>query len=258
MDTDSPTGASSESDTASQYKAHVEAMQRNCVEKITQLMEHYVPEKIAELDQLIDAGHFDVGMEGAASACEAAGSSDALLLKDAIPVPSQTAREQQRPAAPGSPVCVLFPRGQVGCQQELQTFAEKIKEHLRDQARLLLDVSEHLTLLVPTQQSGNLFGLMILGSFFMHIVKFTNESQKDLAKLMTLNRDRVKLVTDVAKYPDCEDARSALRYLDDEHAARYESYAEQIRNRYCILLDAYIKNRERIHEPVTENPMVTF
>ena len=52
MDTDSPTGASSESDTASQYKAHVEAMQRNCVEKITQLMEHYVPEKIAELDRL--------------------------------------------------------------------------------------------------------------------------------------------------------------------------------------------------------------
>lgn len=127
-----------------------------------------------------------------------------------------------------------------------------------DQARLFLDLSNHLTLVVPKMESGNVFGLMILGSFFVSLVKFINESQTDLSQVMKYNRERTNIIANISKYPHCEDVRKTLADYDDEHTTRFQMYAESMRMRYCLIHDHYLKNKERIQQPVPESPIDMF
>ena len=223
-------------------QAHLESKRKNCVAKMQRLMETEVPEKILQLDRLIDSGHFDVA------------TSDSSV-HDGIPVPDASATTEK---SSGKVYTILFPKGEVTCNQELDQFAGKIKRHLMDQARIFLDVSNQLTLIVPKMQSGNTFGLMILGSFFMHLVKFINESQIDLSLVMKYNRDRSNLIGNISQYPHCEDARKALENYDDEYATKFQMYAQHLRMRYCIVTDLYLKNKDKLQEPVPENPMDLF
>lgn len=235
-------GKSTATSTADEYKAYVESKRANCVAKMQHLLEQVVPDKIHQLDHLIESGHFDLS----ASSCS---------VLEGIPVPDATDSVQMES---GSAYTILFPKGEVTCNKEVDTFASRIKDHLMDQARIFLDISNQLTLSVPKMESGNTFGLMILGSFFMHLVKFVNESQCDLSLVMKCNRDRSNLIGNISQYPHCQDARSALENYDDEHATRFQMYAETLRMRYCVITDLYLKNKEKLQQPVPENPMDLF
>ena len=171
-----------------------------------------------------------------------------------IPVPGLRQRSEPRQLS----AAVLFPQGLAPVNEELQSFCEKIKQQLKDQVRRCIDLKIQLALIVPKIQSGNTFGLMILGSFFMSLATCANESQVDLGTILKFNKERLSLIRTISQYPDCEDARCQLRHFDDNQWTRFQFYAEQMRTRYLLLQDLYLKNRERIHRPMPDSPISLF
>ena len=244
MDTDSndvPDGESARK----LYQEHLEKKREKCIQQLSAIMEQQVPDLISELDRLIQEGHFDVDDQ-----------KEDHLLKKEVPIPDKTtASSKDGIPYVKEPVCILFPTGSISTQSGLESFATKIREHLRQQSKLFLEVSNLLSLVVPKIQSGGAFGLLILSSFFMTLVAFMREAQSDLTLCQNFNVSRCNLITRIAKFPHCADARSALEQHDAAVRHQFEMHAQRVRMRYVLITDHYIKNRDMIHEPVPENPI---
>lgn len=123
--------------------------------------------------------------------------------------------------------------------------------------RRLLDDLNLLTLwvdcLIPKIEDGNNFGVDVQKEILAEIKAVETETRDYYEQIWWYFMVRTKAVAKVSKYPHIDDARQAVREIDERKLLLLWRSVADMRNMYVSLHDLVTKNLEKLMRPRSSN-----
>ncbi|XP_063237946.1 proteasome activator complex subunit 3 isoform X2 [Bacillus rossius redtenbacheri] len=226
-------------------------------QKAEELILKGFPQKIVELNELLDKPQFDKPNLSDVHQTLNIPVPDPIVLGNSLDHADQPAPKKQRlehglDQVSGTKVMAL-PSGSVLCNKNLTDMVALVKPHIRkliEDANLL---KMWISFMIPKIEDGNNFGVSIQEDTLAEVQSVESEAAAFFDQISRYFVSRGKIISKVAKYPHIEDYRRAVSELDEKEYVSLWLVMCEIRNRYCTLHDIVIKNLEKIKKPRTSN-----
>jgi proteasome activator subunit 3 (PA28 gamma) len=152
----------------------------------------------------------------------------------------------------------LFPNGVVESNPHLLELIEILKPKTLQLIKEANSVKMGILLMIPKIEDGNNFGVEIQEEILGGVAIAQLDSQKRLDQFSLYFTQRAELIMKVAKYPHSQDYRRALLENDQNFRLILCLMAVGLRNHYIKLHDMFTKNLNKIKEPRNSDNRLTL
>ncbi|XP_013118378.1 proteasome activator complex subunit 3 isoform X2 [Stomoxys calcitrans] len=243
--------------------AKVQEYKDTLIKKAEQLIIQGFPEKIVELNELLDTPMFSernftevhqdlnipvpdpilVNNNGSEAAAAAADGGDA----------DQPAAKRARTETPCGTKVMYLASGSVPCNTPLCEMIKVVKPIIRKLVEDSNLLKMWISFMIPKIEDGNNFGVSIQEDTLAEIQTVESEAAAFFDQISRYFLSRAKVVSKVAKYPHIDDYRRAVVELDEKEYLSLWLVVCEVRNRYSSLHDIVIKNMEKLKKPRSSN-----
>ena len=115
-----------------------------------------------------------------------------------------------------------------------------------------------IQLQVPKVEDGNNFGVAVQEDMINDLARAEDASLMVFDNINKYYMGRAKLISKVAKYPNLDDYKMAIKEMDDKQVRSIWLVFSDLRNNYSVLHDSLVKNMEKLINPrnVTASTMM--
>ncbi|TMW44727.1 hypothetical protein DOY81_010192 [Sarcophaga bullata] len=247
--------------------AKVQEYKDSLIKKAEQLIIQGFPEKIVELNELLDTPMFSernftevhqdlnipipdpiVVNNNGANVNNAATAGDGGDADE----PAAKRPRTDNPLISGTKVMYL-PSGSVPCNEPLCEMIKIVKPIIRKLVEDSNLLKMWISFMIPKIEDGNNFGVSIQEDTLAEIQTVESEAAAFFDQISRYFLSRAKVVSKVAKYPHIDDYRRAVIELDEKEYLSLWLVVCEVRNRYSSLHDIVIKNMEKLKKPRSSN-----
>ncbi|XP_037816711.1 proteasome activator complex subunit 3 [Lucilia sericata] len=249
--------------------AKVQEYKDSLIKKAEQLIIQGFPEKIVELNELLDTPMFSernftevhqdlnipipdpivVNNNGAN-----ANESNAATAEDGGDADEPSAKRPRTDNSLNSGTKVMYlPSGSVPCNSPLCEMIKIVKPIIRKLVEDSNLLKMWISFMIPKIEDGNNFGVSIQEDTLAEIQTVESEAAAFFDQISRYFLSRAKVVSKVAKYPHIDDYRRAVIELDEKEYLSLWLVVCEVRNRYSSLHDIVIKNMEKLKKPRSSN-----
>lgn len=252
----------------SETVAKVQEYKDSLIKKAEQLIIQGFPEKIVELNELLDTHMFSernftevhqdlnipipdpvvVSNNGANAEINSASAGDGGDADQ----PSAKRARTETPLVSGTKVMYLA-SGSVPCNAPLCDMIKIVKPIIRKLVEDSNLLKMWISFMIPKIEDGNNFGVSIQEDTLAEIQTVESEAAAFFDQISRYFLSRAKVVSKVAKYPHIDDYRRAVVELDEKEYLSLWLVVCEVRNRYSSLHDIVIKNMEKLKKPRSSN-----
>ncbi|KAM7347593.1 proteasome regulator gamma isoform 1-T1 [Cochliomyia hominivorax] len=249
--------------------AKVQEYKDSLIKKAEQLIIQGFPEKIVELNELLDTPMFSernftevhqdlnipipdpiVVSNNGANVVE----SNVTTIRDGGDADEPSAKRQRMDNSLISGTKVMYlPSGSVPCNSPLCEMIKIVKPIIRKLVEDSNLLKMWISFMIPKIEDGNNFGVSIQEDTLAEIQTVESEAAAFFDQISRYFLSRAKVVSKVAKYPHIDDYRRAVIELDEKEYLSLWLVVCEVRNRYSSLHDIVIKNMEKLKKPRSSN-----
>ncbi|XP_076827114.1 proteasome activator complex subunit 1 [Brachyhypopomus gauderio] len=231
-------------------KKEVDGFTKKLTKEAEQLVSTFFPEKIAEMDNLLQASL-------------SLGDFSALRAPLDIPIPDPAKEELKRKKKEekeakegkgkkdkdgdeeeGGPPC-----GPISCNEKVESLIKEIKPHIQTLKEKLNTVSMWVQLQIPRIEDGNNFGVAVQEKVFELFTNTRTKIEGFQTQITKYYSERGDAVAKASKQPHVGDYRQLVHELDQHQYSELRIVVLEIRNTYAVLFDVISKNYDKIKKP---------
>ncbi|XP_075156160.1 proteasome activator complex subunit 3-like isoform X2 [Haematobia irritans] len=241
--------------------AKVQEYKDSLIKKAEHLIIQGFPEKIVELNELLDTPMFSernfaevhqdlnipvpdpilVNNNGSGADADGGDSDQAAAKRPRTEIP------------PAGTKVMYLATGSVPCNTPLCEMIKVVKPIIRKLVEDSNLLKMWISFMIPKIEDGNNFGVSIQEDTLAEIQTVESEAAAFFDQISRYFLSRAKVVSKVAKYPHIDDYRRAVVELDEKEYLSLWLVVCEVRNRYSSLHDIVIKNMEKLKKPRSSN-----
>jgi proteasome activator subunit 3 (PA28 gamma) len=231
--------------TDSKLNKDVNELKEKTKQKLDILVIEKFPQKIAELQKLINEKL-------------SAKNVSTVATEVKIPIPQilnnqtdgQSSQSQVSRTGPDNRV-LLFPRGVEPSNKTITEYLDIVKPLVLDFSHDMRTIRFAIQLMVPKVEDANNLGVEIQEATIHALSKAENQALARLNQFYHYFSGRGNIVSLIAKYPHCDDYRKALKVEDENFYLILCLIVRELRDNYLSLHDLIVKNMSKIKDPRT-------
>jgi len=234
-------------------KAHpeIEKYVEDVKQKSETLVKIQFPNKIIELNHLLDSVDFSVGQSSKIymnNSGEAENNSKSLSNHNSHEESTQGKKRKYEEISDAKSNI-----SNARCNKNITRLIDIVKPHIRGLVEDSNLLKMWVTFLIPKIEDGNNFGVSIQEDTLGEIRTVEAEASTFYEQISRYYLTRGKILSKVGKYPDIEDYQKLIGELDEKEFLSLRIVLSEIRNHYASMYDLIIKNMEKIIVPRTSN-----
>ncbi|XP_051537775.1 proteasome activator complex subunit 1-like [Myxocyprinus asiaticus] len=230
-------------------KKQVDGFAQKITKEAEQLLSNFFPEKIAEMDNLLQGSY---------------SLKDLSVIKAPLEIPipdpakeelkrkkkeEKEAKEGKKSGAKEEEEDEGPPCGPIACNETVEKLIKQIKPEIQTVQECLNTVSIWLQLLIPRIEDGNNFGVSVQEKVFELLTNTRTKIEGFQTQISKYYSERGDAVAKASKQPHVGDFRQLVHELDQHQYCELRIVVLEIRNTYAVLYDVITKNLDKIKKP---------